>query len=243
MTQYVILTVDDSRLELKQDIIRAMEETNIERTFARCVDGRIPGQIDFFLKENGLRVTGQPFHNGELGIWLSVVNTFYDFLIHSKDDALLIFEDDAVVEKPFAQAFPHVMQELPDDWDFFAWAIPADQKADYYYNRVFTTAGDWMIFNHIRHTYTGSPHYIPGKQLVCKTYQGYQAVAIQYSRRGMNKILSLIGEQGLHSPIDLFLFTEAFKGNLNAYTLLPDVYPMVTFVEKGTIARNSGMYN
>lgn len=243
MNRYSILSVDDSRAVLSKKIDEIMTLAEFVKHHARCVDGRISGEVDKYLEENDLRVTGGPFHNGELGIWLSVINTFYDFLIQTTDSSLLVFEDDAVVEAPFLPAYPLVMEELPNDWDFFAWAIPADQKVDYYYNRVFTTSGDWTIFNHIRHTYTGSPHYIPGKQLVCKTYQGYQAVAIQYSRKGIIKILNLVKEFGLHSPIDLFLFTEAFKGTLNGYSLLPDVYPMVTFTELGTIARNSGMYN
>jgi hypothetical protein len=56
-------------------------------------------------------------------------------------------------------------------------------------------------------------------------------------------MLNLIKQDGLDTPLDLFLFRENHKGTLNGYTLLPDVYPVVTFEEKGTIARNSGMYN
>ena len=246
MTAYSILTVDDSRKALKDQIRVEMADAGIEEFPAKFfVDGRIPGAIDVQLADHRLEVTGQPFHNGELGIWFSALNTMKNFIFWGceKDNELIIFEDDAIVSMAFKSIFPLVMAEMPDDMDFFAWAIPADQKVDYYYNRHFTPDGGWIIASHIRHSYEQSPHHIPGKELVCKTYQGYQAVCIMYSRNGILKIIELLQRDGIHSPIDLFLFTEAFKGNLNGYTLLPDVYPMVTFEEKGTIARNSGMYN
>lgn len=222
-----------------------MDDTGIEFFPSSSVDGRIPGQIDVHLKDHKLAVTGQPFHNGELGIWLSNIRTWKEFMIYGceSDNDLIVFEDDAVVQPAFKSIFPLVKEELPEDYDFFAWAIPHDQKVDYFYNRHFTPGGGWIIASHLRHPYDKSPHYIPGNELVCKTYQGYQAVCIMYSRAGIQKILNLLKQDGIHSPIDLFLFTEVFKGNLNGYTLLPDVYPMVTFEEKGTIARNSGMYN
>lgn len=244
MSAYAIISVDDTRKDLREASARELQKAGLtpltihDDTF---VDGRVPGAIEDEIRKNHWRVTGNNFHNGELGIWFSQMNTLYDSL-YEYNEFTLILEDDAVVQPIFQSIFPVVLGELPIDMDFFAWAIPADQKVDYYYNRVFDENGNWHIASHVRHRYSASPHYI-GSELVCKAYQGYQAVAVMYSKYGVQKIINLVNENGIDTPYDLFLFREHYKGNLNGYTLLPDVYPVITYEERGTIARASGMYN
>lgn len=242
--KYTVLSVDDSRKELRDAIHEEMQALGIERLDGvSCVDGRKPGAIDKWLLENPIRVTGERFHNGELGIWASVYNAWDRFIVSTKAKKLIVFEDDAVVKDAFGKMLPFVEKELQGtDWDFFAWAVPHDQKVDYYYNRAIYPNGTWSVVSPMRHKYEQSPHYV-GKTLICKAYQGYHAVCIMYSRRGVFKLMDMLMQDGITEPLDLFLFRHSLAGNLNGYTLLPDVTTAVTFKEKGTIARNSGMYN
>ena len=242
MTQYTILSVDNSRADLRANIEAAMEEMGFDQFYSMQVDGRIPEHLDAAMRYyDTFKVTGPNFHNGELGIWYATLAALDH--IYTNDINGIVFEDDAVVLPPFKDIYPLVMGELPQDWDFFAWAIPDNQRYDYYYNRVFNGTGGWTLATNTWHAYRGSPHYIPGKELVCTAYQGYQAVCIMYSPGGADKIMKLAEEKGIYTPFDLFIFQESQMGNLNGYTLLPDVYPVVTFEERGTIARASGMYN
>lgn len=242
MTQYTIISIDDSRARLRDAIHDAMEQSGVRRSVIRTfVDGRNPDILQAHVDNAGYKITGQNFHNGELGIWFSQLHVL-DCIAQSSEPHI-VFEDDAVVHVPiFREILPHVMEELPEDWDFFAWAIPADQKVDYYYNRLCHADGGWTILSHIRHKHDESPHYI-GKDFVVKAYQGYQAVAIMYSPKGAQKIIDLVRETGIDTPYDCMLFRDSLRGVLNGYTLDPDVYPVVTFEELGTIARNSGMFN
>ena len=242
--KYAIISIDDSRATLREAAASKLEDSGFEPLPVPTgiyVDGRVPGAIQREIDECGWEITGSNFHNGELGIWFSNLNTF-ERSFYTRQEYLLVLEDDAVVMPVFEKIAPLVLDELPVDCDFFAWAIPNDQKVDYYYNRVFNSAGGWEIVSHQRHRYTGSPHYI-GANFVCKAYQGYHAVAMMYTKEGMRKILDLVRQQGIRTAFDLFLFEEHHKGNLNGYTLLPDVYPAIVHQETGTIARNSGMFN
>lgn len=242
MTYYTIISVDDSRKEVRDALENTMNDWDFKFfDTGVAVDGRDPEQLKEAMRSSPwYEITGKNFHNGEIGIWFSQINALE--AIAFTGETTTVFEDDAVVHPIFKEIYPLVIGELPDDWDFFAWAIPHDQKVDYYYNRAFDELGNWHIVSYLRHPYTGSPHYI-GADLVCKAYQGYQAVAVMYSQRGARRIQQLARRQGIDTPYDLFLFREHHKGNLNGYTLLPDVYPAVTYEELGTIARESGMYN
>ena len=239
---YTVITVDDSRKRLKDAIHEAMADAGVRRSpIAAFVDGRDPEILQACIDHWGFKITGQNFHNGELGIWYSQLHVLECTALAGEPN--IVFEDDAVVGQPiFKEIFPLVMKELPDDWDFFAWTVPEDQKVDYYYNRLFHADGGWSILSHVRHKHHESPHYI-GKELVVKAYQGYQAVAIMYSPNGAAKILQHVSETGIDTPYDCMLFRDSMRGVLNGYTLDPYVYPVITYEELGTIARNSGMYN
>ena len=248
MIEYLIVSVDDSRKALKEKAMERLAEAGVpQMDIGRhhpFVDGRQRGaledEIEYWGKW-GLEITGKNFHNGELGIWFSQLNSL-DLWEWNPAKHLIVLEDDASICTNFKSIKPYVLEQLPEDYDFFAWAVPANQRVDYYYDRVFDEQGNWHLTGRPYHKYGASPHNI-GKSLVCKAYQGYHAVAVMYSHTGGEKILTLVKEQGLDTPYDLFLFREHFKGNLNGYTFLPDVNDVITHQETGTIARNSGMFN
>lgn len=237
---YTIITVDDSRADLKRALRERMrgylpEISDIDFVDARKID------VDAELQRRGLAVNGK-FHIGEIGVWLSQINAWEYIANQDEYDAVIVFEDDAVVCPEFELIFQFVWAELPKSFDFMALAVPADQLVDYYYDRTFTEHGRWELNSNMRKHLHYSDHYI-GSRFVAKAYQGYSCVATMYSKAGAQKLLDLVKEHGLNAPVDCFIFNMHHTGPLNGYAMMPTVKNVVTFEEKGTIARATGMYN
>ena len=236
---YIIITVDDSRKELK-DALR--EKLSIpEITDVEFIDGRVPGANVEYIKKNNLIVHGGGFHNGDLGVWFSQMNCWKK-IAETDYDGVIVLEDDAFVNQPsFDNAMPLVMKYLPDDYDFLALSVPADQKQDYFYDRVFDQWGNWKLASHMNRKIMTSQHYI-GNPYVSTAYQGYSCVATMYSPKGARKLLDLVSTLGIYTPVDCFIFLEHFKKNLNGYAMAPNYDFIFGFTELGSIARNSGMF-
>lgn len=241
---FIIVSLDDTRKVLKYAARSALRRVGFEEIDGiEFVDGRRLDELDRHVEASRFRITGRAFHRGEVGLWLSTINCL-DFIASSDDyDYVMVCEDDMVITDQFEEALPEVMSEIPDDVDFFSWAIPSNQKADYYYKRKFNSTGGWSLTSETRHGYTESPHYIDGNKYVCKAYQGYRTVSTMYTKSGANKILRILSRKGIHAPVDLMIFQEHHMGNLNGYTLLPNINTLITHKETGTIARSTGMYN
>ena len=241
---FISITLGDARrLAIRNVSLRRLKEYGLEEIEGvEFVDARIPGLLDAKLAESKYKVVGSGagLHKGELGLWLSNLNALEAFL-ESDHDYCLVLEDDAVVHQSFETMLPVAMRATPDDMDFFAWAIPDNQKQDYYYHRVFNDHGGWELQSQSRWSLWDSPHYI-GSDMVCKAYQGYQAVASMYSREGARNFFDIVTKRGIATPIDLLLFTEHHIGNLNGYTLLPTYVAAIEHQETGSIARSIGMY-
>lgn len=238
---YTIITIDDSRAQLRDGIHYAMRRAGIEELPGiEYFDGREPGVIESRLSNLGLEITGSKFFRGEIGVWLSQISAWSE-IASTYYDGVIVFEDDAVVSDEFIANYPRLLSGLPSDYDFMALNVPRDQISDYYYNRTFTTGGDWMLNNQYLHQLTRSPHYI-GDPTVCTAYQGYSCVAMMYSPRGARKLLDTVKRQGINGPVDCVIYQEHFKTNLKGYTFLPTVNPMVEFTELGSIARATDMF-
>ena len=236
---YTIISVDESRADTKEDLRKQMwlpEVTDIE-----FVDARPEGVIDQTVEDNRLKITGNKFHCGELGVWFSQINC-WKWLANSDLDGLIVLEDDAVVLPDAEYIFNAIVSLLPENWDFVVLRVPDDQLNDYYYNRTFFPDGGWRMNSLTRFTKTQSPHYL-GNDLLATAYQGYSCVATLYSREGAKKLLDLVDEHGLYTPVDCFLFLENNKKALRGFAPLPQVAPMFTMLEHGTITRHTGMYN
>jgi GR25 family glycosyltransferase involved in LPS biosynthesis len=235
---YTIISVDDSRAELKSSL---REELSIpEVTDIPFVDGRNHDEINALIDEYDCSVKGR-FHYGELGVWFSQLNC-WQWLAGSGNEALIVFEDDAVVAPGFEDKLDDFLKELPVDFDFFSLFVPVDQLSDYYYDRRFLSDGGWELNSSNQKRFTNSIHYI-NNPLVSTAYQGYSCVATMYSRKGAEKMISLFESKGIYTPVDCFLFLERNLGNLNGYSPTPTAPKLAWFVEKGTIARSTGMYS
>jgi GR25 family glycosyltransferase involved in LPS biosynthesis len=236
---YTIISVDDSR-KLTKDEIRATVDLP-EITDIDFVDGRDSVQFDRFLREYGTLIRGKNFFYGELGVWGSNLNA-WKYLVESDLDALLVFEDDALPWVDFSKRFPEYIADLPRGFDFFSLHPPENQLADYYYQRSFNLDGGWNLTSPVHHKLNTSPHYT-GSKYIASAYQGYGNVAMLYSKTGAQEILKLVERNGIYTPVDCFLYLEHHKGNLDGYTLMPNVLGLVDYDEPGSIARSTGMFN
>lgn len=239
---YAFITIDVLRRKpLMEAARRRLNEAGLEEvTGIEFVNAHMPGELDAALATSPYKVASGGFHKGELALWLSTVNCLREAAA-SEHDWFLVLEDDAVVTPSFESMLPWVLGHIPDDADFFAWAIPENQKLDYHYHRYFDDNGNWELISQGRLATHESPHWI-GDELVCKAYQGYRAVAIMYTKKGALRVLDILDQKGFFGPTDLVLFQEHHAGRLNGYTLMPDITDAITHKETGTTVRSTGMY-
>lgn len=238
---YTIISIDNNRVELKTKIHEAMKATGTqELTGIEFVDARVPGVAHKYARKNKIQIKGNAIFLGELGVWFSQMNS-WKAIAKSDYDAVIVFEDDAVVNPVFVDKFDIIMNRIPSDFDFVALNVPSDQNMDYYYDREFDSNGGWKLRTDTRKRLLSSSHYI-GDPLICTSYQGYSCVANMYSRKGASKLLDITKKNPIVGPVDCMIYQESFKGNLNGYTFMPNILPMVGFKETGTIARSTDMY-
>lgn len=236
---YTIMTVDDSRKDLKDKLRENMSIPEI--TDIKYIDGRIPGVTDDYIKKHSLTVHGGGFHYGELGVWFSQMES-WRHIANTDYEGVIVLEDDAVVLQPqFDNVMPIVMEYLPNDYDFISLLIPQDQRQDYFYDRLFDHRGNWVLHSHVHRNHFTSDHYI-GNPYVATAYQGYSCVATMYSPKGAEKLLRLVDKEGIWTPVDCFIFCENFMGELEGFAMMPDAPVIFEYIEKGSIARSTGMF-
>lgn len=241
---YTIISIDDRRLEHKTNIREAVslpEVTDIE-----FVDGRDPNLVNRIMsKFPGLDFS--PYwtpHAGELGIFLSQMQV-WDYLLHSDLDAIVAFEDDALVQTNFNEMFQVYYNEVnkyDPEWDFFAIRVPENQFGDYNYRVVYDKAGcpsSIIKAGQERYIYDiGAPN-------IAKAYQGYSGVCTLFSRRGAKKLLDLVVQNNIWTPSDCLLYQEAHKegSNVRAYSPKPTA-PMIVLVDHlvETTVHNTEIY-
>jgi hypothetical protein len=222
--EYTVISIDDSRAEKRNKI---HENITLNHVCIDFCDGR---KIDEYLDRNEW-MQSIPVHwqggRGENGIWLSQAACW----AHAADFGdLLVIEDDAIIGEDFMNHFDRFMQDLPDDWDFFALWKPPEQEVDYYYNNIYDDYGWPKMYGMLPAEHS---LFNIGSDIVTKAYQGYSSVCNGFSQRGANKILDILGEKGIYTTADCWLFLESKIGfpdspALNAYGVHPK-YPR--FVE------------
>lgn len=233
---YTIVSIDESRAGTKRAIRDRMAFLP-EITAIEFVDGRVAAKLDPLLRDFE-EVAGR-LRDGELGVWFSQINC-WRHLAGSDLDALVVLEDDAVVDREIELALTRFLANVPAGWDFVALNVPADQKQDYFYDRRFSSDGAWHFVSQKRYTLESSPHNLGGP-IMATAYQGYSCVAIVYSRAGARKLLQLVGK-AIRDPVDCFIFKEHHKGNLRGYAPKPHIRDFVTHREHGTIARATRLH-
>lgn len=155
---------------------------------------------------------GRPFPHkaGVAGVWASNFLAWENFL-KTDNDVLLVFEDDVFVTENFNENIKVYLSELPEDWDFFSFFIPPGEAARY--NR------DYHSIDKIN---------------ICKFYQEWSCAGYAISRKGAEKAIKDIKENGIGLPIDWYMFGESI-GKFNTYNSKPVAPRIVEFNENACI--------
>lgn len=145
---------------------------------------------------------------GIVGLWISNLNAFYD-LLNSDSDAILIFEDDAVLVDDFETKFKTCIEELPNDWGMFSIGY-RDLYLGYYSNE-----------------------YSIGKDNVCKMFQTGDSWGIMYRREFIEDVLNVITTYkilgGLHDTAIMSYALEkvGHASEYKPYSTLPSLGSLV----------------
>jgi len=116
---------------------------------------------------------------------------------------IVTFEDDSLLHDNFKREFAPRAEELPEDFDFFSLFLPRDSDHLYSFGR--DSVGTY----------------------ICRTYQRYGGVSMYYSRRGAEKIHSLLERDGITGQYDDTLYAYAKTGELNGYCSKPEFQDLV----------------
>jgi GR25 family glycosyltransferase involved in LPS biosynthesis len=134
---------------------------------------------------------------GEYGIAASQIIIF-KYMIDYNIDELIVFEDDAVIDKFFLNNFYACYSNLPNDWDYLA---------------------DCSEFPHHSICEKTKKEILIGSSVICKSHLINAHLGFMlYSKRGAIKILNALKLFGLTSPIDTFIYNLSRVDYLNGYT-------------------------
>jgi GR25 family glycosyltransferase involved in LPS biosynthesis len=139
------------------------------------------------------------FKPGERGLWFSTYIALIEFL-KTDFDALLILEDDIVLEKDFLAGAQGYLDRLPLMWDFF-------------YQYVHPWQGE--------HNYKSEHDY--GDTKVCRSYQVWSNACFWVSRSGADKLLDTLEYGVIEDAIDWYILKRGMTREWNVYTLKPNV--------------------
>lgn len=221
--KYTILSINDDRKEYKDNIRQVMLEAKIGLQLVETFDAhkRDPLQV---LSELGIELHRDPWwapKRGELGIWLSTMNSWVQCM--RIGEPLIVFEDDAKLESSRVEDIHQMAGELPADWDFLTLWVPPNQYYDFSYDVTYDAWGTPTVLGSVAQN---DSKYRIGAQHISKAYQGYGAVAIMYSPKGAEKLYDSIIEHGLRAPCDCWLYMMAHNGTVNGYAPMPGLEPV-----------------
>jgi len=229
--KYSIITIDDRRKAYKDKLIEKMGQ---EPEGLPSIDGRT---INWVEMTDGLNIPRQEWTptQGEGGVWLS--NFLHWDAISKYDEPVIIFEDDAIVMDTFYDNIDIMMEQLPEDWDYFALWVPDNQRQDYMYNVTYDIHGLPQIRGYVR--YEGESCFNIGANHIAKVYQGYGLVATMYSPRGAQKLVDLARRHGIYTPVDCFIHDRAHAKELEGFAPKPHYLSLITYDWPETTVHNT----
>jgi len=131
---------------------------------------------------------------GELGVWVSTINTL-EYIVNNKIKKMLVLEDDVKLQLDFISKLNICNDELPDDFDFLSLYYFKEQNG-------ITELTDTGLEN-IHMSYN--------------QYSGMQATVYSYS--GAKKILNLTKRKGIEYTTDCFIFRQSLEKLINGYSI------------------------
>lgn len=141
------------------------------------------------------------FKPGELGIWASNY-TSWKKLLDSDYDALINLEDDIFLMCDFYDKLQILLQDIPEDWDFFTLYVPPNQE--YLYRSELNVTEN-----------------------VCFSFQGWSLLACMVSRKGAKKALDIM-KDGFHDPLDFYILKSPEK--FKVYSITPKFENIVSLI-------------
>lgn len=139
------------------------------------------------------------FKPGEVGLWNSTVTALRHF-VDSDYDALLILEDDILLEPGFLAAAHEYLDRLPMFWDFF-----------YQY------VHPWQGENNFH------PMYDYGDSKICRSYQVWSNACYWVSKQGAQTLLKAVADNPIDEAVDWYILKRGMEKSWNVYTLKPGV--------------------
>ena len=134
---------------------------------------------------------------GELGVWVSTINT-WQYMLDNEIDQLLLLEDDIILNEDFIKNFNNATADIPNNFDFLSL---------YYFE-----GHNWED----KTTDIGSEH-------IHKSTNQYSAgQATLYSLNGAKKLLRLIKRKGIEYTTDCFIFEQSRIGAVHGYSIKPN---------------------
>lgn len=213
---YTIISVDDTRQANKENLRLYLLDK--KEVFLDFCDGRQPKELLRASEYFNVPTPG-PFKAGEFGIFYSVLRCLE---YGAANNGIIYFEDDAMPTVYMSARITEYINQLPEDWDAFAIWSPSNQRADYNNVSGYNSEGVPIYGNR-----SGKNPF--GTNDVVKLWQGYGGVAWAFSRRGSQKLLGHIKQEGFYSPIDCLICIAVHRGVLNGYALRPDLPVLVEY--------------
>ena len=217
---YTIWRIDNSRNNYVDQIQTHFNQPPIQ---VRCINGRNDSlrrsELDR-LNLHSLLENEPALKPGELGVWLTFVNTLR--VVSSLNENLLVFEDDSIIHHNFWGEFQPRLDELPTDFDFFSLFIPRDHDNWYKYKPELDKNG--MIVNGMAGEANEHQHRV--NNLICRPWQRYGGVSMLWSPQGARKALSLIYDRP-YKQWDEYIYAQSRLGKLNGYTSHPNLPDLV----------------
>lgn len=134
---------------------------------------------------------------GELGIWVSLINTL-EYIVNNHIEKMLVLEDDIKLNLNFVHNLSLCINDLPDNFDFLSLYYFTGQNA-------ITELTDLGL----THIHRSSNQYSAGQATI-------------YSLSGAKKILKLVKRKGIEYTTDCFIFKQSHLGFIDGYSIIPD---------------------
>lgn len=193
-TLFHIVSVDDSRIQNKDQIVSVIGKDNLMEI--KSLDARIPENLINFLIDNPeFKLTYRGFKLGEIGCFASHYLAWKG-LLESDANTLAVFEDDAWIDEEFSIDLKLRLEALPADYDVFSVYADVNQRERFTDKHVVS-------------------------DLISKSYQDWSTLGYVVSRSGAKKLVDHVHSVGMNEPVDWFIFRNAERGFFNVYTTPP----------------------
>lgn len=230
--KYTIVSIDDSRLEYKQNIRKQME--GVEEIFVECFDAR-PKEIDLIeeLAGRGLHFAkfwlNLMWKRGDIGGFISHYNTWK--WCAENGEPLLVFEDDAIVNDGFLDNVNDLMAEVPEDWGVVS--LCCNDYGKWFYDRLVTYDKYGQHHKNRPLTKHEANCYDYGAERMTRAYQSWTLTATLFSPGAAASLLNTCKRMGLHMNADALVYHRAHVGDYTAYAPKPQYLDMVAQFNEG----------